>query len=100
TSFNKYDYLTGQVLETNTIDSKNNEFKTELIPAYTKYGTGDYSMGSKEDNPTNYNMLTQEAMSKTYIKVGGQWKETGVGITTWNNQWDYMNVNGVKTLNS
>lgn len=97
TNFAKHDFLTGQVLETTTTDSKGNEFKTELIPAYTKYGTGNYSMGSKVDNPSNYNMLTQEAMTKTYIKVGGNWKETGVGITTWNNDWGYTDFAGTLT---
>ncbi|MCB4797228.1 hypothetical protein [Neotamlana laminarinivorans] len=104
TTFNKHDFLTGQVLETTTTDSKGNEFKTELIPAYTIAEYSDelsgYGMGSKVDNPTNYNMLTQEAMTKTYLKVGNEWKETGVGITTWNNQWDYTEFDGNKTLNS
>ncbi|GAA3647309.1 hypothetical protein GCM10022397_35330 [Flavivirga jejuensis] len=106
TTFNKYDFLTGQVLETTTVDSKDNEFKTELIPAYTIFeysGEEDlnsdqnpdgYGMGSKVDNPTNKNMLTQEAMTKTYLKAGTEWKETGVGITTWNNQWTYTDYKG------
>jgi hypothetical protein len=95
-SFTKNDFLTGQVLETITEDSKGNRFKTELVPAYTiaEYGTGSYSMGSKVDDITNKNMLLQEAMTKTYIEVAGQWKETGVGITTWNNNWLYVNNNG------
>ncbi|MCL6294852.1 hypothetical protein [Jejuia spongiicola] len=103
TNFDKHDINTGQVLETTTIDSKGNEFKTELIPAYTKseYNpSGGYGMGSKVDNSTNKNMLTQEAMTKTYLKVGSNWEETGVGITTWNNQWDYTNYDNNKTLNS
>ena len=99
TNFVKHDFLTGQVLETTTTDSKGNRFKTELIPAYTipEYGSGDYSMGSKVDNPTNKNMLSQQAMSKTYMNVAGDWKETGVGITTWNNNWNYMYYNGSST---
>ena len=104
TYYDKYDFLTGQVLETTTTDSKGNEFKTELIPAYTipEYSgnVNGYGMGSKVDDPTNFNMLTQEAMTKTYLKAGSVWKETGVGITTWNNQWDYTNYDGSKTLNS
>ncbi|MDC1265806.1 hypothetical protein N8009_03335 [Flavobacteriaceae bacterium] len=99
TNFLKHDFLTGQVLETTTTDSKGNRFKTELVPAYTipEYGSGDFSMGSKVDNSTNKNMLTQEAMSKTYIDNAGDWKETGVGITTWNNNWNYMYYNGSST---
>lgn len=102
TNFTKYDFLTGQVLETTTTDSKGNEFKTELIPAYTMadYNINGYGMGSKVDNTSNYNMLTQEAMTKTYLKVGNDWKESGVGITTWNNQWDYTNYDGNQTFNS
>ena len=94
--YGKYDFNTGQVLETITDDSKGNRFKTELIPAYTipEYGSGDYSMGSKVDNPTNKNMLSQQAMSKTYMNVAGDWKETGVGITTWNNDWFYTDYSG------
>ena len=100
TNFLKHDFLTGQVLETTTTDSKGNRFKTELIPAYTfpEYGSGAYSMGSKVDNITNKNMLTQNAMTKTYMDVAGDWKETSVGITTWNNKWRYVNFNG--TTNS
>ena len=96
TNFLKHDFLTGQVLETTTTDSKGNRFKTEVVPAYTipEYGIGSYSMGSKVDNSTNKNMLTQQAMSKTYIEVAGQWEETGVGISTWNNQWNYTNTDG------
>ena len=99
TNFTKHDLLTGQVLETETTDSKGTKFKTELIPAYTKtqYNpSGGYGMGSKVDNILNKNMLTQEAMSKSYKKVGSQWKETGVGITTWNNYWAYTNNTGVQ----
>lgn len=90
-NFNKNDFLTGQVLETITEDSKGNRFKTETVPAYTipEYGLGSYSMGSKVDNITNKNMLSQEAMTKTYIDDSGTWKETGVGISTWNNEWIY-----------
>ncbi|WP_303316689.1 hypothetical protein Q4Q34_07750 [Flavivirga abyssicola] len=105
--FSKHDFNTGQVLETVTTDSKGNEFKTELIPAYTisDYSgdlnnngiPDDYSMGSKVDDPTNKNMLTQEAITKTYIKVGNDWKETGVGITTWNNDWSYTDYAGTTT---
>ncbi len=97
TYFNKHDFLTGQLLETTTVDSKGYEFKTELIPAYTisEYNPNSgYGMGSKVDDPTNYNMLTQEAMTKTYLKVNGNWEETGVGITTWNNDWTYTGFDG------
>ncbi len=78
----KRDINSGQLLESLFVASDGKEYKTEIIPAYKKYG----AMGSKVDNPSNKNMLTQEAMTKTYIKVGDDWKETGVGITTWKPQ--------------
>lgn len=94
--YNKRDFLTGQVTETITEDSKGTRFKTEIIPSYTipEYSTGAYSMGSKVDNVNNKNMLTQEAMTKTYMEVAGNWELTGIGITTWNNNWKYVNNDG------
>ncbi len=100
TEFDKHDFLTGQALETRTVDSKGREFRTELTPAYTEseYNpSSGYGMGAKVDDPSNKNMLTQEAMTKTYLKVGDQWKETGVGITTWNNDWTYRDYSGIET---
>ncbi|ALM08805.1 hypothetical protein SB49_14125 [Sediminicola sp. YIK13] len=79
TNFIKHDFLTGQVLESTTLNSKGEEYKSQLIPAYTKYP----SMGSKVDNYSNKNMLVQDAITKTLKKVNGTWKEIGVGITTW-----------------
>ena len=94
--FDKHDALTGQVLETRTYASDGTAFKTQTIPAYTlpQYGSGNYSMGSKLDDITNKNMLTQKGMSRTYMKVSNDWKLTGVGVTTWNNNWSYRNISG------
>ncbi|MDA7716992.1 hypothetical protein N8834_00580, partial [bacterium] len=63
-----------------------------IIPAHniSKYG----SMGSKVDNPTNKNMLTQTAANLTQIKVGADWKTIGAGITTWNDNWQYRKPDG------
>lgn len=90
-----FDFLTGQVLETITEDSKGNIFKTEVTPAYhiSNYNLSSYGMGAKVDNISNKNMLAQQAMTKTYIDDNGTWQETGVGITTWNNNWTYSNTN-------
>jgi hypothetical protein len=90
--YSKYDFNTGQLLETINEDSEGNRFKTEVIRAYTiaEYNPlAGYGMGSKVDNITNKNMLSQQAMGKSYVEVDGEWQETGVGITTWNNQWIY-----------
>ncbi len=77
--FEKHDFLTG--LPTETVVEKNGtKYKTEIVPAYIKYG----SMGSKSDNNGYANMLSQEAMQKSFVLKNGQYKPIGAGITTWN----------------
>jgi YD repeat-containing protein len=88
--YDKHDFLTGEVLETRTITSDGKTYKTKIIPAYTKYG----QMGSKVDDINNRNMLSQTAATYSYIQDAGNWKVTGVGITTWNNEWVYQDVGG------
>ncbi len=89
-NYNKYDFLTGQVLETQSTSSDGKAFKSKIVPAYTKYS----QMGSKVDNINNKNMLSQTAAEYSYILDGGVWKETGVGITTWYNEWGYKDIAG------
>ncbi len=92
--FDKHDLLTGRVLETRTYDSKGNAFKTELIPAYTIF---EYSeMGSKVDDGSNKNMLTQEAANYTYLldEINNTQKILDANITTWNNIWSYRDHTG------
>ncbi len=94
TYFDKYDFLTGQVLETRSYVSDGKAFKTKTVPAYTKYP----EMGSKVDDISNKNMLTQEAANYSYIFKDNDWKPVGVGITTWNNEWYYqLNNNAITT---
>ncbi|WP_420553708.1 hypothetical protein [Tenacibaculum aiptasiae] len=84
--FDKYDFLTGQVLETRTYASDGKAFKSKMIPAYTKY----QKMGSKVDDITNKNMLSQVAAEYNYIYKDNDWKVANVGITTWKNNWTYQ----------
>lgn len=105
TYFDKYDFLTGQVLETTTVSSDGQSFKTKVVPAYTitQYNpSGGYGMGSKVDNINNKNMLSQTAAEYSYIldKGTNTWKETGVGITTWSNVWEYRDIAGTSTTPS
>lgn len=103
TYFDKYDALTGQVLETRTVSSDGQSFKTKIVPGYNieQYNnpSGGYGMGSKVDNPTNKNMLSQTAAEYSYIldKGTNSWKVTGVGITTWSNIWSYKDITGAVT---
>ncbi|WP_412560642.1 hypothetical protein [Winogradskyella sp. MIT101101] len=55
-------------------------------PAYTKYP----EMGSKVLNPTNKNMLTQEAMSVTTVDT----YVLNASINTWNDDWIYRDDSG------
>jgi len=90
TSFSGYDIQTGKALETITTSSYGRSYKTKTVPAYTKYS----AMGNKVDNINNKNMLSQTAAEYSYILDNGVWKETGVGITTWNNIWSYKDIGG------
>jgi hypothetical protein len=95
-AYDKYDFLTGQILETTTISSDGKIFKSKVVPAYSKYEYRE--MGSKADDVNNKNMLSQTAATYSYIYDGTDaikpWKETGVGITTWSNIWSYKDVAG------
>ncbi len=80
---------------TTSIKSKSDGtyIKEEKIPAYTKYP----QMGSKVLDPTNKNMLTQEAMSITSwspYNYSSGWKTLNAGITTWSNDWIYRDQLG------
>ena len=101
--FDKYDFLTGQLLETRTYASDGTAFKTKTVPAYTipEYSgsVNGYGMGSKVDNITNKNMLTQQAANYTYLldEINNTEKVIGVGITTWNNNWIYRDHSGLES---
>ncbi|MFC4815708.1 hypothetical protein [Flavobacterium sp. GCM10023249] len=92
--YDKYDFLTGEVAETRIMASDGKVFKKRFVPAYSKYSP----MRSKVDNPNNRNMLSQKAAEYSYIydpaDASKPWKETGVGITTWNNEWTYQDIEG------
>lgn len=96
TSIDSYDFLTGQVLETTSTFSNGKSYKMKTVPAYLKYP----EMGSKIDNNNNRNMLLQSAVQYSYLLDSGVWKETGVGITTWNNIWNYKDIGGNTTTPS
>ncbi len=88
--FDKYDLLTGEVLESRVYSGNGKAYKTVTIPAYKKYS----EMGAKVDNINNKNMLTQAVGEYSYVFDNDEWKEIGVGITTWKNDWNYQFNNG------
>jgi len=88
--FDKHDFLSGQVLEERVYNSEGNAFKTEVVPAYSKYA----DMGIKIDNSSNKNMLTQSAGETTYVLKDNQWEVISSNVTTWKNNWIYPFDNG------
>ncbi len=93
-SIDKYDFLTGQVLETTTHSSNGLKFKTKTIPAYYRYS----NMGSMVDNANNKNMLAQVAANYTYlIDQNNTEKVVSAAITTWNSNWTYRDYKGSQT---
>lgn len=83
------DPMTGtfNIIEKQKADGKLS--RIERVPAYSKYA----QMGSKVTSATNKNMLTQDAMSISSVKIGNVWKTTDANITTWNDSWSYRNEN-------
>ncbi len=94
TTFGKHDFLTGSVLETTISKSDGTNLKTEIVPAYHRYS----ELGSKADLGTYENMLTQQAMTKSFVEHNGSWEETGVGITTWNEETYSYSMGGLTIL--
>ncbi len=85
--YQDFDAITGKETIVISKDSKGTQIKTKKVPAYSKYS----EMGSKVDDLSNKNMLSQEAMNISEKYDSGQWKKTGASITTWedwgNNIW-------------
>lgn len=101
TSYLQYDFLTGQILETQTTLSDGTQLKNTVVPAYMipqfAGNVGGYGMGPKVDDITRRNMLLQVAVNYSFIKRGLEWKPIGVGITTWKRDWWYRNLGGIET---
>ncbi|MFC4816013.1 RHS repeat domain-containing protein [Flavobacterium sp. GCM10023249] len=100
TEFKDWDLISGISKEQIYSSSDGKIFKTKVVPAYIKYG----AMGSKVVDVNNRNMLSQTAVEYSYIydptDAVKPWKETGVGITTWSNEWIYQDIQGNLTAAS
>ncbi|WP_348725955.1 hypothetical protein [Tenacibaculum sp. 190524A05c] len=88
--FNKYDFDTGMLIETLVHDSEGKSFKTELVPAYNKYS----EMGSKVDDISNKNMLSQVTAEYSFLLKNNNWKPIGASVTTWDNSWQHPSNDG------
>ncbi|WP_299436988.1 hypothetical protein [uncultured Aquimarina sp.] len=94
TEYSNPDPWLGSFRTSKTTQADGSSIYSERVPAYAKYP----EMGSKVDNPSNKNMLTQEAMSITSWSysggASGGWKTLNANITTWNNSWNYRDYKG------
>jgi hypothetical protein len=77
----KYDFNTGNVIE-----SEQANIKMIKVPAYTKYS----EMGSKTEEITNKNMLSQVTASYSVNKNDSI---LSYGIQTWKKNWQYLSYN-------
>ncbi|NVN18058.1 hypothetical protein GUA46_06880 [Muricauda sp. HICW] len=77
--FLKYDFYTGQVIETSAVLSNGKQVKSTIYPAYHRYP----AMGSKVDNPSNKNMLAQEAATYHLLNDNDNWEVLNASINTW-----------------
>ena len=87
-TFNEdFDNSTGIANTARTINSDGTEYKSISIPAYL---VSSYSeMGSKVDNVSNKNMLSQKAASIEYKKKSdGTWAPLSASIQTWKGDWN------------
>ncbi len=97
TYYNTYDDVTGGTMETTSFTSAGLRVKNKVVPAFRKpeYNIAGYGMGSKVDDVTNKNMLTQEAANFSYlIDESGNESVLGANIMTWDNEWTYRGLNG------
>lgn len=76
----KYDFFSGNVIESSSILSNGKQLKSKVYPAYSEYP----AMGSKVDNPYNKNMLAQNALSVIEVQdTNEKWQKISANITTW-----------------
>jgi len=95
TEFGDLDPITGKSRELFSYSSEGVKFKTKSVFAYSKYS----GMGSKVDNIDNFNMLSQETGSFSYLidPITNDERIIGASISTWNNNWTYRDHIGVES---
>ncbi|MBI2269790.1 MAG: hypothetical protein HYU69_05460 [Bacteroidetes bacterium] len=92
----KYDFYSGMVTETESVNSYGEKYRTKTIPAYEKYGGIDNSaMGSKVYDVSNKNMLVQGTANYSYsVDAGNAEHLLSASVQTWKaNPWTYSEFN-------
>ncbi len=80
-TYSDVDPILGSYRNSETVRADGTYERQRRIPAYEVYP----DMGPKAEDPTNVNMLTQEAMMMTDININGQWRTTSAAASTWHN---------------
>lgn len=79
TEFSNFDPISGQAMETHSYSSNGIALKTVSKPAFRFYE----EMGSKVDDSSYKNMLSQGFYSINYLKEGDVWKPYGAEVQSW-----------------
>ncbi len=82
----KFDFYTGQVVESSFRNFLGDLYRSKVVPAYTLPTYA--AMGPSSQVSTNRNMLTQEAASYVYkVRPDGSQSVVTAGVQTWNGNW-------------
>ncbi|GAB3639152.1 hypothetical protein GCM10027422_47430 [Hymenobacter arcticus] len=82
----KYDFFTGNVVESSFRNYLGDLYRSKVVPAYTLpiYA----AMGPSSEQSAHRNMLTQEAASYVYkVRPGGGQSVVTASVQTWSNNW-------------
>jgi hypothetical protein len=83
----KFDFYTGQVVESSFLNYLGERYRSKIVPAYTLpiYA----AMGPASQQPSNRNMLTQEAASYMYkVRADGRQDVVSANVQSWNGIWN------------
>ena len=82
----KFDFYTGNVLESSFRNYLGDLYRSKVVPAYTLPPYA--AMGPSSEQQANRNLLTQEAASYVYkVLPGGGQSVVSAGVQTWNSNW-------------
>ena len=82
----KFDFFTGNVLESSFRNFVGDLYRSKVVPAYTLPVYA--AMGPSSEQRDRRNMLTQEAASYVYkVRPGGGQSVVSASVQTWNGNW-------------
>ncbi len=91
--FQRFDFFTGQTLQSKYTDALGKTYQSLTVPAYEVYP----GMGPKGTAADNKNMLSQTAAGYLYKVENNNQKIMGVSLNTWSNTWNTHRVFNTNT---